>query len=143
MVAHVAVAVQPPFFKCVEGQHNDLATAFFSTADKLLGTMFSVGQNSANPAVVDHDCGFTQRSLIIFSGIYLVMMALASGVCVPAGLFMPSIMLGASSGLSLGIVLQKHMPGWGIQPGACPCLTQSRCRYLAVQRMCACHVQCM
>ena len=110
--------VQPPFFKCPEGKHNDLATAFFSTCDKLLGTMFSVGQDINSPGTTDHNPGYSQASLITFSAVYLVMMAIASGVCVPAGLFMPSIMLGASTGLSLGIVLQQHLPGWHIQPGA-------------------------
>ena len=38
-------------------------------------------------------CHFTPRSLGLLSGIYLLLMALASGVAVPGGLFMPSIMV--------------------------------------------------
>lgn len=39
-------------------------------------------------------CHFTARSLGILSAFYLILMALASGVAVPGGLFMPSIMVG-------------------------------------------------
>lgn len=114
--------MQPVAFLCPEGQHNDLATSFFSTCDGLLGRMFSVGQDFEGHHELDHAVGFTNRSLLIYAAVYLLMMALASGVCVPAGLFMPSIMLGASSGLTAGLMLQKYLsPSWHIQPGAPPC----------------------
>ena len=38
-------------------------------------------------------CHFTPRSLGILSAFYLMLMALASGVAIPGGLFMPSIMV--------------------------------------------------
>lgn len=42
-------------------------------------------------------CHFTARSLGILSAFYLILMALASGVAVPGGLFMPSIMVSLST----------------------------------------------
>ena len=38
-------------------------------------------------------CHFTRRSLGLLCAFYLMLMALASGVAVPGGLFMPSIMV--------------------------------------------------
>jgi H+/Cl- antiporter ClcA len=114
-------------FRCPEGQHNDLATAFFSTADGLLGRMFSVGQDYAGHTQLNNSPGFTQRTLLIYAAVYLIMMALASGVCVPAGLFLPSILLGASSGLTAGLTLQQVLPPhWHIQPGALPLQTHTQ-----------------
>ena len=117
--------MQPVAFLCPEGQHNDLATQFFSTCDGLLGRLFSVGQDWEGHRELDNAVGFTNRSLLIYAAVYLVMMALASGVCVPAGLFMPSIMLGASSGLTAGLLLQRYLsPSWHIQPGTLRCLSR-------------------
>jgi H+/Cl- antiporter ClcA len=114
------VNVQPIRFHCPEGQHNDLATSFFSTVDKLLGCMFSVGQDYEGHTQLSVTPGFTIQSLMTFCGLYLAVMALAAGICVPAGLFMPSIVAGASGGLTVGLLLQQHLPPhWHIQPGVC------------------------
>lgn len=40
-------------------------------------------------------CYFSWTSLATLSASYLVLMALASSLCVPGGLFLPSIMVGA------------------------------------------------
>jgi hypothetical protein len=46
------------------------------------------------------------------------MLALGAGVCVPAGMFMPAVMLGAASGLAAGVFLQQNLPpSYHIQPG--------------------------
>ena len=124
------MALQGVQFRCPDGQHNDLATAFYTTDDNLLDRWFSVGQDfdKASPESTA-TAGFTHASLGMYSGVYLIMMALASGICVPAGLFMPAIMLGASMGLNVGLGLQAWLPHWHIQPGArrrhallCECL---------------------
>jgi hypothetical protein len=117
-LSHLTFArLQGVQFRCPKGQHNDLATAFFSTADGILGRMFSVGQDYAGHTL-NNSPGFTQRSLLIYAAVYLVMMALTSCICLPAGLFMPSILLGASSGLLAGVFLHQVLPPhWHIQPG--------------------------
>lgn len=38
-------------------------------------------------------CKYTLKSLIIFSLTYLLLMGLSTGLAVPAGMFMPSIMV--------------------------------------------------
>ena len=86
---------------CAENQHNDLATAFWSTPDELLSRLFSVGHENSSTPIMD-DTGFSQHSLLLFSVVYLSMLALCAGVCVPAGMFMPVVMLGAASGLAAG-----------------------------------------
>jgi chloride channel 7 len=62
----------------------------------------------------------TKASLAGFAAVYMCMMALAAGVCVPAGMFMPSLLLGGTAGLGAGLLLQEHLPDWTIQPGAPP-----------------------
>jgi chloride channel 7 len=102
--------VQGVRWGCEADEHNDLATAFWSTPDDLLSRLFSVGHQ-------DEVTGFTQKSLLLYSAIYLSMLALCAGVCVPAGMFMPSVMLGAASGLGAGVQLKQLLPSYHIQPG--------------------------
>lgn len=106
-------------WNCEENSHNDLATAFWSTPDDLLSRLFSVGHEDTKEPTIDNT-GFTQLSLLLYSLIYLSMLALCAGVCVPAGMFMPAVMLGAASGLAAGVELQRWLPGYHIQPGMRP-----------------------
>lgn len=108
---------------CEHGYHNDLATAFWSTPDDLLSRLFSVGHEATDMHVID-ETGFTQYSLVLYSAIYLSMLALCAGVCVPAGMFMPAVMLGAASGLAAGVQLQHLLPSYHIQPG----MSSAQCR---------------
>lgn len=108
--------VQGVKWGCDTGSHNDLATAFWSTPDDLLSRLFSVGHEDTKNAAID-ETGFTQYSLLLYSIIYLSMLALCAGVCVPAGMFMPAVMLGAATGLAAGVQLQHMLPHYHIQPG--------------------------
>jgi chloride channel 7 len=109
--------VQGVKWACEDGYHNDIATTFWSTADDILGRLFSVGHDAAGGRVID-DTGFNQASLVLYSFIYIFLLALCAGVCVPAGMFMPAVMLGAASGLAAGAQLQQLLPEYHIQPGA-------------------------
>lgn len=62
--------------------------------------------------------GFTQSRLAVFALTYMPMMALAAGMCVPAGMFMPGLLLGGMAGLAVGMEFDKRLPGWQIEPGA-------------------------
>lgn len=108
--------VQGVRWGCQESHHNDLATAFWSTPDDLLSRLFSVGHEDTMIETLD-ETGFTQQSLLLYSLIYLSMLALCAGVCVPAGMFMPAVMLGAATGLAAGVQLQHLLPKYHIQPG--------------------------
>ena len=84
------------------GQYNDLATPFMSMPGDTIRHIFSLeggGKGRQAYAVCNgmSPCHFTARSLGILSAFYLILMALASGVAVPGGLFMPSIMVSTSS----------------------------------------------
>ena len=86
-------------FVDIAGQYNDLATPFMSMPGETIRYIFSVegGSKGRQDYMVCNEtsaCHFTPRSLGLLSAFYLMLMALASGVAVPGGLFMPSIMVG-------------------------------------------------
>jgi H+/Cl- antiporter ClcA len=97
-----------------------------------------VGHESRRAEPGFDETGFTQRGLVVYCAIYLSMLALCSGICVPAGMFMPAVMLGAASGLAAGVKLQHLLPNYHIQPGALPLpLTRPPRRYLVAHAWCA------
>lgn len=84
---------------CAEDdQYNDLATLLMDYPEKLSSMMFSIGQAEGGV----YKSPFTQRSLMVYTVTYVVLMALASGLAVPCGLFMPAILAGSATGLSVG-----------------------------------------
>jgi len=100
-------------FNCAEGEINDIATVFFIYPGKSIGWMFGMAEHVWGEAY-----GFTPQGLAIAAGCYLLMMALAFGIAVPGGLFMPSLFLGACTGGCAGLVLKNALPeAWDIQPG--------------------------
>ena len=78
-------------------QYNDLATLLMESPEKVSSMMFSIGQGEGGV----YKSPFTHRSLIVYTLTYVVLMALASGLAVPCGLFMPAILAGSSTGLSV------------------------------------------
>ena len=100
-------------FNCPEGEINDIATVFFVYPGRSIGWMFGMAEHVWGEAY-----GFTARGLAIAAACYLVMMALAFGIAVPGGLFMPSLFLGACAGGCAGLTLKSALPeSWDIQPG--------------------------
>ena len=100
-------------FNCPEGEINDIATVFFAYPGRSIGWMFGMAEHVWGEAY-----GFTARGLAIAAACYLVMMALAFGIAVPGGLFMPSLFLGACAGGCAGLTLKSALPeSWDIQPG--------------------------
>jgi len=120
---------------CPEGEYNDLATAFFSSPEETIKQLFSMMRHRPKyyqPQPSDifqpdfwecgrhngNACKYTLKSLIIFSLTYLLLMGLSTGLAVPAGMFMPSIMVGAASGGVFGVILQQLLPdSYMIFPG--------------------------
>ena len=100
-------------FNCPEGEINDIATVFFVYPGRAIGWMFGMAEHVWGEAY-----GFTAQGLGIAAACYLVMMALAFGIAVPGGLFMPSLFLGACTGACSGLMLKAALPeSWDIQPG--------------------------
>ena len=100
-------------FLCPPGKVNDVGTAFFSSPNKAIGWMLSMGEHAWGEPY-----GFTPAGLGACCGFYLVMMIAAYGTAVPGGIFMPSIFLGACGGGALGLCFRELLPeSWDIQPG--------------------------
>ncbi len=97
------------------GQYNDLATPFMSMPGDTIRYIFSVegGSKGRQDYTVCNEtsaCHFTPRSLGILCAFYLMLMALASGVAVPGGLFMPSIMVS----LLPSIIISLCLLSWSV-----------------------------
>lgn len=119
--ARAVPCMQGVRWRCSDGQHNDLATGFWSSPDELISRLFSVGHSAETSGEVTLDStGFSQTGLLLYSAVYLTMLALCAGICVPAGMFMPAIVLGAATGLAAGVSLQESFPEMHIQPGTAP-----------------------
>lgn len=109
-------------YDCPVGQYNDLATALFQTAPLTIRSLLGLGSESEPMAnricSLSMPCYYTLTSLFAFSMIYFALLVLSSGLAVPGGLFMPTIMIGASLGAFFGLGLHSAMSSsWDIQPG--------------------------
>ncbi|CAI6001616.1 unnamed protein product [Closterium sp. NIES-64] len=82
-------------FACPDGQYNDLASLVFTTNDDAIGNLFRTGSFGI----------FTYPSLLLSFTIYFLLATLTYGTAVPAGLFVPSILCGASYGRMAGMVM--------------------------------------
>lgn len=82
-------------FGCPKGEYNDLATGLLSRPPETIQRIFSLTNDMHHwrSCASDVPCNFTIKSLALMSVIYLGLMALAAGISVPGGLFMPSIMV--------------------------------------------------
>lgn len=90
-------------------QYNDLATLMFSVPHETIKNLLQLGH--------DADPYFTVKSLGIHTVSFLTVFILAYGIATPGGIFVPSMMVGASVGAFLGCIFQSIFPGANIQPG--------------------------
>ncbi|OAY63773.1 Chloride channel protein CLC-c [Ananas comosus] len=82
-------------FHCPPGHYNDLASLFLNTNDDAIRNLFSAGTENE----------FHISTLVIFfTGIYCLGF-ITYGIAVPAGLFIPVILAGASFGRIVGTLL--------------------------------------
>ncbi|GJP48152.1 hypothetical protein CLOM_g7429 [Closterium sp. NIES-68] len=87
-------------FACPDGQYNDLASLVFTTNDDAIGNLFRTGSFGI----------FTYSSLLLSFAIFFALAILTYGIAVPSGLFVPSILCGASYGRMAGM-LMAHLFG--------------------------------
>ena len=104
-------------FLCLPGYHNDLATLFLSKTHETIIKLFSMGYGSAVIESTEYVQYFTVGSLAIYLVCYLILMSIGAGLAIPGGLFMPSIVMGASWGGMWGYIIRRFIPSWNIQPG--------------------------
>ncbi|KAH9318528.1 hypothetical protein KI387_020297, partial [Taxus chinensis] len=82
-------------FQCPDGYYNDLASLFFSTNDDAIRNLFSPGNPNA----------FLHSSVLMFFGAMYILGLFTYGISVPAGLFIPVILTGASYGRFAGMLM--------------------------------------
>ncbi|CAI5533207.1 unnamed protein product [Closterium sp. Naga37s-1] len=82
-------------FACPDGQYNDLASLVFTTNDDAIGNLFRTGSFGI----------FTYSSLVLSFTTFFLLATLTYGAAVPAGLFVPSILCGASYGRMAGMLM--------------------------------------
>ena len=98
------------------GAINDVATLFFSSPNRAIGWMLSMGTEAQPWGAASY--GFTAGGLSGAWFAYLLMMIAAYGTAVPGGIFMPSIFSGACLGGALGLAFKAALPAtWDVQPG--------------------------
>eukprot|EP01087_Luapelamoeba_hula_P017620 TRINITY_DN5568_c0_g1_i2.p1 TRINITY_DN5568_c0_g1~~TRINITY_DN5568_c0_g1_i2.p1 ORF type:complete len:863 (+),score=110.99 TRINITY_DN5568_c0_g1_i2:151-2739(+) len=76
---------------CKEGEYSELGTLFFQTPDAALRTLFSRGRGV-----------FALWPLALFSISYFLLAVSSSGMAIAAGLFVPTMLIGASMGRFVG-----------------------------------------
>mmetsp|Transcript_19521 Transcript_19521/g.42325 ORF Transcript_19521/g.42325 Transcript_19521/m.42325 type:complete len:908 (+) Transcript_19521:79-2802(+) len=109
-------------FTCEDGFHNDVATLFLSSTHHTIVALFSMGKESAvrcsqDDYNMEHVPFFTIGALALYCTVYLILMSIGAGLAIPGGLFMPSIVLGASWGGMWGYIILKWLKSWPIYPG--------------------------
>ncbi|KAG7673304.1 hypothetical protein Ndes2437A_g01456 [Nannochloris sp. 'desiccata'] len=107
---------------CEQGQYNDLATALLGSSPFVVRSILGLGSESEpinnNICTLGVPCYYSPLSLAALCVVYLGLMVLSSGLAVPGGLFMPSIIAGGSFGAVCGMVLTAVLPpSWDVQPG--------------------------
>jgi len=96
-------------FGCAEGQYNELAVLFFNSQDGAINALFQ------NPAVDDE---ISYMTLAVFLVFVFVASFITFSIALPAGLFVPNILIGATYGRFFGMVMASLDPdNLDIHPG--------------------------
>ncbi|XP_057805939.1 chloride channel protein CLC-d isoform X1 [Salvia miltiorrhiza] len=94
-------------FYCGEKEYNDLATIFFNTQDDAIRNLFS--------AKTIHE--FSAQSLLTFLVMFYSLAVLTFGTAVPAGQFVPGIMIGSTYGRLVGMFVVNFYQKLNIEEG--------------------------
>uniref|UniRef100_A0A669DE46 Chloride channel protein n=1 Tax=Oreochromis niloticus TaxID=8128 RepID=A0A669DE46_ORENI len=85
---------------CADGEYNSMATAFFNTPERSVRSLFHNQPGSYNPL-----------TLGLFTLTYFFLACWTYGLAVSAGVFIPSLLIGAAWGRLCGILLIWADPG--------------------------------
>ncbi|KAL0287701.1 UNVERIFIED_CONTAM: Chloride channel protein CLC-d [Sesamum calycinum] len=94
-------------FYCGEKEYNDLATIFFNTQDDAIRNLFS--------AKTIHE--FSAQSLLTFLVMFYSLAVVTFGTAVPAGQFVPGIMIGSTYGRLVGMFVVSFYRKLNIEEG--------------------------
>ncbi|XP_028773976.1 chloride channel protein CLC-d [Neltuma alba] len=95
------------FFCSKEKEYNDLATIFFNTQDDAIRNLFS--------AKTIHE--FSAQSLLTFLVMFYTLAVVTFGTAVPAGQFVPGIMIGSTYGRLVGMFVVRYYRKPNIEEG--------------------------
>ncbi|KAK9139773.1 hypothetical protein Scep_009454 [Stephania cephalantha] len=95
------------FYCHKEKEYNDLATIFFNTQDDAIRNLFS--------AKTFHE--YTAKSLLTFLAMFYTLAVVTFGTAVPAGQFVPGIMIGSTYGRLVGMFVVKHYKKLNVEEG--------------------------
>lgn len=84
---------------CADGEYNSMATAFFNTPERSVRSLFHNQPGSYNPL-----------TLGLFTLTYFFLACWTYGLAVSAGVFIPSLLIGAAWGRLCGILLASFTP---------------------------------
>lgn len=91
-----------PFYCPQETHYNELASLFLTDSDTAIKQLFHFRE------IGDHnDSTFSSSVLFLFVIPYIIMACVTCGAAVPAGMFVPSLLSGASFGRLVGHLLHK------------------------------------
>jgi chloride channel 7 len=88
---------------CPAGMYNPLASMMLNAPESVIGSLFD-----ARPDVL------SAGVLIVFAALYFVMVTISYDASAVGGLFVPSMMIGASTGRCFAMLLRDA--GWKVQP---------------------------
>lgn len=99
-------------FTCNEGSYNTLATLVFNTEGGIIRTLLRL------PVLIKKE-GDTDsipvETIVIFMSLWIVFTFITYGVWVPAGLFLPGIIIGSCLGLLwMQVMLKMGLSVWVI-----------------------------
>ncbi|KAK6122670.1 hypothetical protein DH2020_043586 [Rehmannia glutinosa] len=94
-------------FYCGNKEYNDLATIFFNTQDDAIRNLFS--------AKTIHE--FSAQSLLTFLVMFYSLAVITFGTAVPAGQFVPGIMIGSTYGRLVGMFVVSFYQKLNIEEG--------------------------
>lgn len=83
---------------CKKGQYNDLASLWLTSSEDAIRQLFHMPGNGA----------FSLPALAGFFVLYTVLMCVCSGLAMPSGLFIPSILAGSAMGRIVGELLDTY-----------------------------------
>uniref|UniRef100_A0A673Z2Z6 Chloride channel protein n=1 Tax=Salmo trutta TaxID=8032 RepID=A0A673Z2Z6_SALTR len=94
---------------CADGEYNSMATAFFNTPERSVRSLFHNPPGSYNPL-----------TLSLFTLTYFFLACWTYGLTVSAGVFIPSLLIGAAWGRLFGILLASITPDGSVSIWADP-----------------------
>jgi len=100
-------------FQCGENEYNEVASLFFVPADITLQQLFHFKEVDGTSYTT-----FSTGALLLFFFPYFIIASIIGGAFCPAGLFVPTLIAGATLGRVVGHILNTIAPGYVTDSGS-------------------------